>query len=152
MATDFKLRELDLEFGPDAVTRATPGYKQGRVPPHIRPAGQRPPFMVVPGLENVALYKPVRAGATPLHGELEQLNDDIKTSLVFDYVEGPKWVQIDLEERYAIHAVVLWHFYTGNISMMPHTKLLNAQIFNNPFSRINLLEILIGYLCPVWEP
>ena len=82
------------------------------MPTHFRKEDKkRPPFMVVPGLENLALYKPVTVSDAPIAGEPEQINDGIKTSGKFDFVEGPGWVQVDLGESAEIHAIVLWHFY-----------------------------------------
>lgn len=107
----FKLVELDLDI--DGVTSATPGIPSSvkAIPNLRRETKQRPPFMVISGLENLALDKPVTASGSPIAGEVEQITDGIKTCDDFDFVEGPTWVQVDLEETASIHAVVLWHFY-----------------------------------------
>jgi len=107
---------LDIGVGPDAVTQATPGNPRGIRPPHLRAEGQqRPPFLVRPGMANLALYKPVTySEGEPLIGDLDQITDGLKKSGRFDYVEfdpGLGWLQVDLGEVRAIHAVVLWHFY-----------------------------------------
>jgi len=113
------LVELDLGLGPDAVTRATPGYPRGLKPPHLREEVKRPPLMVPPGMENLALYRPISASdEEPITGDLYQINDDIKKSDPFDYVElgpGLQWVQVDLEARYEIFAVAVWHFYKNPV-------------------------------------
>lgn len=115
-AGNVELEELDLGVDVHAVTRATPGLGRGLRPPHLRKEGKkRPPFLVVPGLENLALYKPVTADEEPVTGDLDQLTDGLKKSGAFDYVEGPAWVQIDLEQAFAIHAVVVWHFYRNPV-------------------------------------
>jgi hypothetical protein len=116
-----RLVELDLKLGVDDVTRATPGISRGLKPPHLRKETrkQRPPFMVVPGLKNVALYKVVTSSdKEPIIGDLDQVNDGLKKSEEFDYVElgpGHQWVQIDLSTKYNIHAVVIWLYYKNAI-------------------------------------
>lgn len=115
------LVKLELGLSADAVTRATPGISQGLEPPHLRKETkiQRPPFMVVPGLENIALYKPVKCSDTePIIGDIDQINDGLKKSDEFDYVElgpGIQWIQIDLKGICEIHAVVIWHFYKNAV-------------------------------------
>lgn len=115
--------ELDLGLTPDAVTKATPGNPKGLKPPHLRPEIKREPFTVPPNLENLALYKPVASSSKePVIGDLDQVNDGLKKSGDFDFVElppGHQWVQIDLEGIHTIHAVVIWHFYK------------NATIYND---------------------
>ena len=105
-----------LKLGMDAVTHATPRYKPGAVrPPHLRGEKRRRPLMVVRGLKNMALHKPVISSTKPTIGELEQVTDGIKTSGRFDLVEGPKWVQVDLKTPVSIHAIAVWHFYKNPI-------------------------------------
>lgn len=108
------LVELDLEV--DAITTPTPprGSLDDISPPHLRKYvkdKKHEPFMVIEGLENLALYKPVTVSEEAVIGEVEQITDGIKTSDGFDFVEGPEWVQVDLEESASIHAVVVWHFH-----------------------------------------
>jgi len=127
-ATRLALVDLDIGVGPDAVTRATPGNPRGIKPPHLRKAGQRPPFMVPPGLTNLALLKPVTCSDDePVAGDVDQVTDGLKKSGPFDYVElgpGLGWVQIDLGQVRTIHAVVIWHFYK------------NATIYNDVIVRV----------------
>jgi len=121
LAGGIALDELDLGVGPDAVTRATPGYPRHLArPPHLREEIQRPPFMVPPGLTNLALGKPVTCSMEdePIIGELEQITDGSKKSDEFDYVElepGPQWVQIDLGTVHTSYAVVIWHYYKNPV-------------------------------------
>ena len=112
-----RLVPLDLGLSADDVTMATPGYPRHlEKPPHLREeAEKRPDFMVPPGVENLALNKPVTSSTDfPILGEMEQLTDGIKKSGEFDFVEldlGPQWVQIDLEQEATIYAVAVWHYY-----------------------------------------
>ena len=115
-AAGVALEELDLGVDVHAVTRATPGLGRGLRPPHLRKEGRkRPPFMVTPGLADLALHRPVTSNEDPFTGDLDQLTDGLKKSGEFDYVEGPAWVQIDLGRPSRIHAVVLWHFYRNPV-------------------------------------
>lgn len=128
LGADLVLKTLDLGTTPDAVTRATPGYKLGLKPPHLRAEEKRPPFMVVDGVVNLALYKNVTADKKPTSGELEQITDGLMKCEQFDYVEGPSWIQIDLEKKYALQAIVLWHYYK-------HAVIFNdviVQVADNP--------------------
>ncbi len=109
-----KLVELDLEI--DGVTCPTTRDSIEDIsPPHLRKKynkdEKRKPFMVVEGLENLAMFKPVTSSDAPDTGEIEQINDGIMSSGEFDFVEGPGWVQVDLEESASIHAIVLWHYH-----------------------------------------
>ena len=114
-----ELEQLDLGLTEDAVTRATPGNPKGLKPPHLRKEVERPAFMVPPGVKNLALYKPVDSSdQEPNTGDLDQLTDGLKKSGEFDFVElgpGVQWVQVDLGDTYAIHAVVVWHYYKNPI-------------------------------------
>ncbi len=106
---------LDLGLTVDAVTRATPGNPRGVKPPHLREEVKRESFLVPEGVENVALYQPATCSEEELAaGDPDQLTDDIKQSGPFDFVElgtGLHWVQIDLGQVRAIHAVAIWHYY-----------------------------------------
>ncbi|MBT3378593.1 MAG: FMN-binding protein [Lentisphaerae bacterium] len=117
LAGGMKLEALDFKLGPDAVTRATPGYpKNLKKPPHLRKEVRRPAFMVPPGTRNLAIDKPVTTSMEeePIIGELEQIVDNVKKSGEFDFVEmdpGLQWVQIDLESIQTVHGIVVWHYY-----------------------------------------
>ena len=82
--------------------------------PNVEPPSDKPPVpMQVPaGVTNVAFGKPVTASVTPFLGELNQITDGKKEAFDDDAVEfkkGTQWVQVDLGESYAIHAVAFWH-------------------------------------------
>ena len=116
-----RLLALDLGLAADAVTQATPGYpKHLDKPPHLREEIKRPPFMVPPGVGNIALNRPVTCSMEdfPIIGELEQITDGIKKSGEFDFVEldfGPQWVQIDMGREAVVFAVAIWHYYKNPV-------------------------------------
>ena len=112
---EVEVKFVELDLGLDAITAATSRDSIEEIsPPHLRKYNKdekHKPFMVVDGLENLAMFKPVTVSDEPTVGEVEQINDEIKTSGDFDFVEGPEWVQVDLEESASIHAVVVWHYH-----------------------------------------
>jgi hypothetical protein len=82
--------------------------------PNIEPPPKTaPPAIQVPaGVKNVAAGKPVTSSVNPYTGELSQITDGKREPLDEDVVEfkkGTHWVQVDLHESYAIHAIVMWH-------------------------------------------
>ena len=84
------------------------------VGPNLEPLPEkpRPPFLTVKGVKNVAVGKPVISSVKPFSGELSQVTDGKKEAFDYDAVEmkkGTQFVQVDLGEAYAIHAIVLWH-------------------------------------------
>ncbi len=78
-------------------------------------AGKRPDLLVPAGVSNVALKKPVTASdSSPIMGELNQVTDGDKDGIEGSYVEigpGKQWFQVDLQGRYAIYAIVVWHYH-----------------------------------------
>lgn len=73
----------------------------------------RPPFMAPKGVENVALKKKVTSSdKSPITGTLELVTDGDKESNDNSFVElhrKTQWIQIDLEKKYKIYAIVIWH-------------------------------------------
>ena len=76
---------------------------------------RRPPFFAPEGVTNVALKKPVTASdAEPIIGELAMVTDGDKEAADGSFVElgpGTQWVQIDLQKKYEIFGVCLWHYH-----------------------------------------
>ncbi len=119
-----KISPLNLDVGPDAVTRATPGYPKGfKPPPGLREdKTKRPDFMVPEGVHIISLNKPVTSileDEEPMRGSLSQITDGKKFSNEDDYVEmfpgELQWVQIDLEETMEIFCICVWHYYKNPI-------------------------------------
>ncbi len=82
--------------------------------PNIEPPSDKapPPLEVPKGVTNVAAGKPVTSSVAPFLGELSQITDGKKEPLDDDAVEfkkGTHWVQVDLGQSFAIHAIVMWH-------------------------------------------
>lgn len=105
--------ELKLEL-PRPMFTGTP--KNIRTP-NLEPPrkGKRPPFMVPDGTELLSYEKPVTGSDTePVIGELELITDGDKEGVEGSYVElgpGKQYVQIDLEQKAGICAIVLWHYH-----------------------------------------
>ncbi len=85
--------------------------------PRVKPVQTKPgpPFLAPEGTKNVALGKPVSASdEEPVVGELEMVTDGDKEAVDGSYVElGPllQHVTIDLQGRYEIYGIRLWHFH-----------------------------------------
>jgi len=82
--------------------------------PNIEAPSDEPPtpLQVPAGVKNVAAGKPVTSSVAPFFGELSQITDGKKEAFDEDAVEfkkGVQWVQVDLGQPYAIHAIVIWH-------------------------------------------
>lgn len=77
---------------------------------------KRGPFYVPKGTELLSLDKPVIASdMEPIIGEVEFVTDGEKSGEDGYFVEfgpGIQYVQIDLEDTYALHAILLWHFHS----------------------------------------
>ena len=77
---------------------------------------KRGPFYVPVGTVLLSLEKPVTGSDTaPIIGELEFVTDGEKSGEEGYFVElGPmvQWVQIDLENTYSLHAILIWHYHS----------------------------------------
>jgi hypothetical protein len=81
-----------------------------------KPLGKpRPPFLAPAGTSNVAKEKPVLSSdMDPAAGDLEQITDGDKEGKDGSSVElkpGLQSVTIDLQQKCAIYAVVVWHYH-----------------------------------------
>ena len=82
--------------------------------PHVEPVSDKPPapLQVPKGVKNVAAGKTVTSSVPPFLGELSQITDGKKEASDDDAVEfkkGVQWVQVDLGQSFAIHAIAMWH-------------------------------------------
>lgn len=73
----------------------------------------RPPFLAPKGVQNLALSKKVTSSdKAPITGSLDLVTDGDKESNDNSFVElrrRTQWVQIDLEKRAKIYAILIWH-------------------------------------------
>jgi len=73
----------------------------------------RPPFMAPKGVQNVAFQKKVTSSdKSPITGTLDLVTDGDKESNDNSFVElhrKTQWIQLDLERKYKITAIVVWH-------------------------------------------
>lgn len=111
-----KLQPLELKL-PKPAFKGTPAH----VPPGTNleepRKGPRPPLMVPPGVKLISTDKPVTSSDNePIIGSLKLVTDGEKEAKEGSYVElGPRlqWVQIDLKQKYTLHAVLVWHYHTS---------------------------------------
>lgn len=110
-AQDMKPIEIEL---PKPMFVGTP--QNLKVPNLEKPLGKaRPPFLAPAGTKNVALEKSIAStDEEPIIGEIDMITDDDKEAADGSYVElGPflQHVTVDLEAKYNIYAVIMWHFH-----------------------------------------
>ena len=76
----------------------------------------RGPFYVPAGTKLLSLKRPVTSSdASPVIGDLEMITDGEKSGGEGYFVElgpGRQWVQIDLGNPSALHAILFWHFHS----------------------------------------
>ena len=113
--------------------------------PNIEPLTDKPraSLPVPKDAKNVAAGKAATSSVKPFTGELNQITDGKKEAFDYDSVEmkkGAQWVQVDLGEPYAIHAVAMWHDHRYiqvmhdvivQISDDPEFKTGVTTVFNN---------------------
>ncbi|MCK4998461.1 MAG: hypothetical protein KAS23_02960 [Anaerohalosphaera sp.] len=122
---DFLSGPAEIEVGLVPLAIELPRAVYGGTPPItfkvpggkiIKPSDKlREPFLVPVGVFNVAAGKPVSASDEfPVVGEIEMVTDGDKEGADGSYVDlGPflQFVTIDLERKYEIYAIVMWHFH-----------------------------------------
>jgi len=109
-----RLEPLPLRL-PKPAFKGTPKH----VPPNSnleKPRkGKRPPHFAPKGTANISAGKKVICSDDdPIIGEAALITDGDKEASEGSYVElgpGLQYAQIDLDGRYAIHAVVVWHYH-----------------------------------------
>ncbi|MCX6905953.1 MAG: hypothetical protein NTW03_21235 [Verrucomicrobia bacterium] len=110
--TSFKMSPLPLKLPMPSFKGTPDDLPKG---PNIEPFSDkpRPPFLAPPGVLNVGLGKKVTSSdKAPISGSLDQITDGNKEAVDDSVVElhkGVQWVQIDLERRCQLTAIVIWH-------------------------------------------
>ncbi len=115
--------------------------------------GPRAPFLAPQGTINLARGKPVfSSDPAPTAGELDYVTDGDKEASDFGYLElrpGTEWVQIDLQQRATIYAVLVWHNHADArvyrdviVQVSDDPDFLTAEtIFNNDYDNSSGLGI-----------
>lgn len=84
--------------------------------PNLEAPAKRAPLQVPAGTVNLAAGKTVTSSdAAPVIGDVSLLTDGDKGSdegMFVELAEGAQWVQVDLGETAAIHAILFWHFHS----------------------------------------
>jgi hypothetical protein len=104
----------------------------------------RGPFYVPKGTVLVSAKKKVTSSdSQPVIGELDMVNDGEKAGGDGFFVElgpSPQWIQIDLGAKYAMHAILAWHYHSQariyrdvivQVSDDPAFKTGVTTVFNN---------------------
>lgn len=109
--------EAPLEINlPEPLLIGTPVPIKGVANLEKGRAAEASGIMVPEGTVNLAAGKEVTSSDPwPIIGELTYITDGEKSAEDGYFVElGPEtqWVQIDLEQSSAIHAIALWHFHS----------------------------------------
>jgi hypothetical protein len=113
----------------------------------------RPPFLAPQGAVNLALGRRVTASdPAPSAGELDFVTDGAKEASDFGYLQlqpDSQWVQIDLQSRCTIYAVLVWHNHADArvyrdvvVQVSDDPDFLTARtVFNNDFDNSSGLGI-----------
>jgi hypothetical protein len=116
----FQMHSYGQEMAPLNVGLPQPMFigtpQDFNVPNLEKPLGNpRPPFIAPAGTTNVALHKYVESSDNnPIIGEIELITDGDKEAMDGSFVElapGKQYVMIDLEEKYTLYAIFVWHYH-----------------------------------------
>jgi hypothetical protein len=134
---------LDPGFPPELI-EGTP--KPMNVPNLVQAPTAAPKFLVPEGTTLLSKGKKVTSSdENPIIGTLDLVTDGDKEAgegYFVELLDGLHWVQIDLEQSAAIHAVWTWHFHSQKrayndviiqISDDPEFKTGVTTIFNNDY-------------------
>jgi hypothetical protein len=120
---------LAIEFPPELI-EGTP--KAMNIPNLIQVPEKAPEFLVPKGTVLLSKGKKVTSSdANPIIGSLDLITDGDKQAgegYFVELMEGPQWVQIDLEKSAAINAIWMWHFHSQKRAY----KGVVAQISDDP--------------------
>jgi hypothetical protein len=146
-----RLAPLPIEL-PAPAFRGTP--KPLKEPRVEEPLGRpRPPFLAPQGASNLALGCRVTASdPAPEAGEFDFVTDGAKEASDFGYLElrpGSQWVQIDLQDRSTIYAVLVWHNHADArvyrdvvVQVSDDVDFLTSRtVFNNDFDNSSGLGV-----------
>jgi len=139
-----KGESLVIEFPPEAFE----GTPKVAVLPNLVPLPKEPPQCLVPP-GTVLLSKGRKVTSSdkdPIIGSLGLITDGDKQAgdgYFVELVEGPQWIQIDMEKSAAIQAIGVWHYHSERyrayrsviiqISDDPQFKTGVATVYNNDY-------------------
>lgn len=107
--------ELDIDLPRPMFTGTPKNIRTPNLEPP-RKEQKRPAFLVPEGTVLLSGDKEVTGSdEEPVIGDLEQVTDGDKEGVEGSYVElgpGKQYVQIDLEKKARIQAIVLWHYHS----------------------------------------
>jgi len=154
----WKLAPVKIDL-PAPAFRGTP---KPQAEPNVEiPLGKpRPDFLAPQGTVNLARGKKVTGSdPAPSSGEYDLVTDDDKEATDFGYVKlrtGTQWIQIDLDQRATIYAVLIWHNHAEArvyrdviVQVSDEPDFLNAKtVFNNDYDNSSGLGIAeqMGYV------
>jgi len=113
----------------------------------------RAPFFAPEGTVNLAARKRVMCSdPAPSCGEVDVVTDGNKEASDFGYLEmrpGSQWVQIDLDQRSTVYAIVVWHSHADTrvyrdviIQISDDPDFVNAvTLFNNDYDNTSGMGI-----------
>ena len=146
-----RLVAIEIEL-PDPAFRGTP------VPldePNVeKPLGKpREPFLAPEGTANLARGKSAASSdPAPAAGEVDYVTDGDKEASDFGHIElrpGTEWVQVDLEQKATVYAVLVWHSHADArvyrdviVQVSDDPDFLEAwTVFNNDYDNSSGLGI-----------
>ncbi len=120
-ATDSSADKVATPLEPIPLRLPKPAFKG--TPKHVPPnsnlekprKGRRPALLAPKGTANISAGKKVSSSDDdPIIGEAALITDGDKEAGEGSYVEfgpGVQYVQIDLDQGFAVHAVLVWHYH-----------------------------------------
>jgi hypothetical protein len=134
---------LTIDFPPELI-EGTP--KAMSVPNLVQAPDKAPQFLVPAGTTLLSKAKKVTSSDdNPIIGSLDLITDGDKQAgegYFVELLEGPHWVQIDLEKSAAVHGVWIWHYHSQKraykgvvvqISDDPTFKTGVTTVYNNDY-------------------
>ena len=140
---------LTIDYPPELI-EGTP--KAMNVPNLVQVPEKAPTFNVPKEAVLLSKGKPVTSSdENPIIGELKYITDGEKQAgegYFVELVEGPQWVQIDLEKSAVINAICVWHYhsqkraYKGVVIQVSDDKDFKSgvtAVYNNDYENVSKL-------------
>jgi hypothetical protein len=140
---------LAIDFPPELI-EGTP--KAMKVPNLVQVPEKAPQFLVPKDAVLLSKDKKVTSSDdNPIIGDLKLITDGDKQAgegYFVELLEGPQWVQIDLEKNASINAICLWHYHSQKraykgvviqISDDAEFKTGVTTVYNNDYENVSKL-------------